>query len=190
MGQQKIIKNERTKLRESDHALIIQNVQPSDAGDYFCQVAPSQIEMTAKLIVIPNDGSALEKPSAHIYTLDGRDISDRAMTFKQGERIEIECKGRPETPDIKWFSGGSRVVTNNNVQTDGNRLIIKSASRDHNRVYTCLIEGPDGNNVGSTTITIHVQCKYPTHHHIFVITLKTYITVSFLFDAITQMSRV
>lgn len=150
--------NDRIKLSESDNTLIIDNVQPEDGGNYVCKVLPSNIEMTAKLTVT-SPGGALEKPSAHIYATDGRDISERSITFRQGEYIEISCKGRPETADIKWFSGGNRVASNDNVQIDGNRLIIKNATRDHNRSYSCLIEGGDGNNVGSTSVTINVHCK-------------------------------
>lgn len=150
--------NERIKLSESDHTLIIENVQPDDEGNYVCKVLPNTIEMTAKLIVT-SAGGALEKPSAHIYATDGRDISERSITFRQGEYIEISCIGRPETSDIKWFSGENRVASNDNVQIEGNRLIIKNATRDHNRLYSCLIEGGDGNNVGSTSVTINVHCK-------------------------------
>lgn len=151
--------NDRTSLNASDHTLIIKNVQPEDEGNYVCRVMPNKIEMTAKLIVIPVNGGALEKPSAHIYASDGRDISDRSITLRQGERVEISCKGRPETTDIKWFCGGIRVASNDNLQIDGKRLIITNATRDQNRLYSCLIEGADGNNVGSTSVTINVQCK-------------------------------
>lgn len=152
--------NERIKLSESDHTLIINNVQQEDEGNYVCRVMPNIIEMTAKLIVIPVNGGALEKPSAHIYDSDGRDISERSITLRHGDYIEISCKGRPETTDIKWFIGGNRVVSNENVQIIGKRLIINNATRDHNRLYSCLIEGADGNNVGSTSVTINVQCMW------------------------------
>lgn len=152
--------NPRIKLIEKDHTLVIENVQPEDQGNYICRVMPSSIEMIAKLIVIQQSGGAMEKPSAHIFNSDGRDISERSITFRQGERIEISCKGRPETPDVKWFSGGNRVATSSNVQIDGNRLIIENATRDHNRMYSCLIEGADGNNIGSTSVTINVECKW------------------------------
>lgn len=159
MGNTQMVKNERIKLNETDHTLIIKDVKPDDEDNYVCRVLPQGVEMIAKLQVIPLDGGALEKPSAHIYAVDGRDISDRSFTFHQGERIEISCKGRPETTNVKWFIGGNRVAPGDNVQIDGNRLIIKSANRDHNSLFSCLIEGSDGNIVGSTAVTINVHCK-------------------------------
>lgn len=159
MGKNQMIKNERIKVNDTDHTLIIKDVQPDDEDNYGCRVLPHGVEMIAKLQVIPLNGGALEKPSAHIYATDGRDISERSFTFRQGERIEILCKGRPETTNVKWFIGGNRVAPSDNVQIDGNRLIIISANRDHNRLFSCLIEGADGNNVGSTTVTINVHCK-------------------------------
>lgn len=159
VGNERGSANNRTTLIESDHTLIITNVQPEDEGNYLCKVVPEGIDMTAKLIIIPVNGGALEKPSAQIQSADGRDISERSITFRQGERIEIICKGRPETTDVKWFSGENRVAVNDNVQIDGNRLIIKKAGREHNRSYSCLIEGGDGNDVGTTSVTINVHCK-------------------------------
>lgn len=154
----KVTSNERIKLNELDHSLIITDIKPDDQANYSCRVLPNEISLVAKLIVIQDNGGAMEKASAHIYASDGRDISDRSITFRQGERIEIECKGRPKMLDIKWFVDGKRVVSDGNVQIDGNKMTIKSANRDHDRLYQCLADG--SNDVGSTGIKINIQCKH------------------------------
>lgn len=136
---------------EDIYTLRINNVQESDASQYYCTVIPNNISMQVNLEI----GS---KPTAIIYDKEGRDVSGRQMTYHQGDRIEIECRGFGHPPpQIKWFSKGERVVSgSNNVQINNGILIIDHADHQHVKLYQCLAD--NGVSVGHATFSINVQC--------------------------------
>lgn len=119
----------------------------------MCNVLPNNITMKAKLKV-------LGVLTAHINH-DGRDVSDRSITFKQGDHIAVDCKAsgmHADKVDYKWSANGVRLTSDDNIKIDGGRLIIDHATRDHVRIYQCLADnGSDG--TGHASVTINIQCE-------------------------------
>lgn len=152
----KISQNERTEYSASNHSLIIKNIQSDDASQYYCKVLPHNISMRAGLEIIPMQ-------TAYVYSFDGRDVSDRTITYHEGDRIEVFCKGSPESGRPKWFSDGNPLQNDQNTEIDGGKLIIKKAKRDNIRLYQCLVDSNSGNDVGQhvqhTSVTINIQCE-------------------------------
>lgn len=136
---------------DSNHSLRIMDIKSTDQGVYRCLVLPNQIDMNATLIVQTH-------PQARIFRPDGRDVSGKAFTVSQGDRVELECRGtgRPE-PAIKWSSEGERLVTSFGITVEGGKLTIEAADYHHSRLYQCLAD--NGVSVGHATITVTVRCE-------------------------------
>lgn len=151
-----IIANDARVSVDANYSLKINNVRESDASEYFCNILPHNISMKADLEV-PS------APTAKIFDKENRDISNRQMTYHQGQRIEIECRGYGSpTPQIKWFTKGERVHSGvNNVHVNNGHLIIDNADHDHVKVYQCLAD--NGVGVGHTSFTVNVHCAYRKH---------------------------
>lgn len=153
-GQFKLHKDDRMSIHKN-HSLCIRNVQQNDDSQYYCNILPNNISLITNLHVESS-------PSAKIFATDGRDISGRSITFRQGERVEVKCQGfgRPQ-PTIKWAANGERIFDGSlhgvHIKDDGS-LIIDRADHHHNLLYQCLAEY--GTSVGHATININVQCKY------------------------------
>lgn len=135
-----------------DRSLSIYNVKEEDKGLFNCQVLPERITMHAKLVVL----SPLQ---AHIYE-GGREVTDRSITYRENERIEVQCKasGGAKNIDFKWSADGNRLTSDGNIQIDGGKLIINKANRDAVRVYQCLADdGADG--TAHATVSINILCE-------------------------------
>lgn len=109
--------------------------------------------MKAKLVV-------LQPLQAHIYEGD-REITDRSITYRENERVEVECKASgigTKKIDFKWSADGNRLSSNDDLQINGGRLIINKAGPDHVRVYQCLAD--DGTDAAAhATVNINIQCE-------------------------------
>lgn len=142
---------------QNDHSLTINNVNANDEDVYLCNVLPNKITMKAKLVV-------LSHLQAFIVQGD-RDITGRSITYRQNDRIEVECKAsgaRANAVNFKWSAGGVRLISDESIKIDGGRLIIDKATRDHVRVYQCLADnGSDGAIHASVTINIQCKCFVP-----------------------------
>lgn len=129
------------------------NVQEKDQGDYYCNVHPANITMKAKLVV-------LTPYQAHIYEGD-REVTDRSITYRENERVEVNCKvsgNRSNKIDFKWSADGIGLTSDDNLLVDGGKLVINKANRDYIRVYQCLADaGKDG--VAHAAVTINIQCE-------------------------------
>lgn len=137
-----------------DHSLTITNVRESDEDTYLCNILPSNITMKAKLQI-------LTQLMAQIY-VSGREATDRSMTFRQGESIDVECKAAGQhatNVNYIWSSNGNRIITNDQFTVDGGRLIIKKADRDHVRIYQCLADN-GSDETGHASVTLNIQCKF------------------------------
>lgn len=159
--QNKIRMNSDDRLSvDSNNSLKIARVQSNDQSHYKCNVLPNNITMVANLQV-------QTRPTASIYSSDGRDITGRSITFHQGDQIEVECKGagRPE-PKIKWFSGGERVAQSHGLHISDGTLLIDHADHQHVRVYQCIAD--NGIAVGHASVTFNVQYspRVSAHRHI------------------------
>lgn len=76
-----------------NNSILLKNVQPEDAGNYYCEVYPEKIRLQVKLEI------------NKILTIlcDGRDVMDRTVVFRQGESHICECKSRgSDEANIKW----------------------------------------------------------------------------------------
>lgn len=141
----------RMSVDENSYSLKINNIQETDASQYYCKVLPNEISMKVNLDIE-------SKPTAIILDKEGRNLSGRQMTYHQGDRIEIECKdAKSPNSQIKWFSKGERVVSGmDNVHINNGILIIDHADHEHVKLYQCLAD--NGVAVGHATFTINVQC--------------------------------
>lgn len=139
---------------DENYSLKIKSVQESDAGPYLCKVLPDEISMKVNLEVE-------SVPTAVILDKEGRNISNRQTTYRQGDRIEIECRGYGNpTPQMKWFTEGKRVVSGvDGVHVNNGFLIIDHADHEHVKLYQCLAD--NGATVGHATYTINVLCMCP-----------------------------
>lgn len=82
----KISLDPRISVDEDTYSLTINNVQESDASQYYCKVIPNDISIKVNLEIESS-------PTAIIYDKEGRDVSGRQVTYHQGDKIEIECRG-------------------------------------------------------------------------------------------------
>lgn len=153
INTQRAVPDDRYVVSESDHSLNITNVKESDQDVYLCNVQPNNINMKAKLVVLSN-------LQAHIYE-SGREVTDRSITYRQNETIQVECKvtgARSNNVEFKWSAGGYRLVPDDNLKIDGGKLTITRANHDHVRVYQCLADsGNDGTSHAS--VTINIKCE-------------------------------
>ncbi|XP_031640232.1 lachesin isoform X2 [Contarinia nasturtii] len=150
VGNQRSTIDDRFIVSVKDHSLTITNVQESDQNVYSCQLFPNKMNMTAKLVVLSN-------LQAHIIVGE-RDVSGRSITYRQNDRIQIECKASGAKNDIvfKWSAGGNRLESNDNLKINGGILTIEKASHDDVRVYQCLADdGADG--TAHAVVTINIQ---------------------------------
>lgn len=140
---------------DGNYSLKINNVQESDASQYYCKVLPENLKLSMKVNL-----EIISSPTATILDKDGRNLSGRQVTYHQGDRIEVECKGFGNpTPQIKWFTKGERIASgSDNVHVNNGYLIIDHADHDHVKLYQCLAD--NGIAVGHATFTINVQCRF------------------------------
>lgn len=154
LSNNRVITDDRFIVSEKDHSLTINNVKDSDQDTYVCNILPNNLNMKAKLVVLSN----LE---AHIIE-SGRDVTGRSITYRQNDRIQIECKvtgARSNNIDFKWSAGGNRITSDDNLKIEGGLLTIEKANRDHVRLYQCLADnGADG--AGHATVSINIQCEF------------------------------
>ncbi|XP_055315896.1 peroxidasin homolog [Sitodiplosis mosellana] len=162
ISNNRITPDDRFVYSESDHSLTINNVNETDQDVYLCYVAPNNITMKAKLVVLSN----LE---AHIYE-SNRDVTGRSITYRQNETIQVECKvtgARTNNVDFKWSAGGVRITSDDNLKMNGGVLTINKANHDHVRVYQCLADsGNDGISHASVTINIKYIPRVSAHRSV------------------------
>lgn len=144
----------------ADHSLNIENLTETDYDTYKCSILPENIDIFTELR--PSNGAAQLKAS---ILIDGRDVNERAMTFRQGDRIELLCKSKmPRAANAityVWSSAGSRLESGEQQTVDGGRLIIESANKNHNGIYQCLADDKtDITEHASVTIKVYCKCEW------------------------------
>lgn len=150
----RVTKDDRFIIEQSDHSLTIANVQENDEDVYLCTVLPTNITMQAKLVVF----SQLQ---AHIMQ-GGRDITGRSITYRENDRIEVECKAsgaRSNNVEYIWSANGNRLKSDETMKINGGQLIIEKANREHVRVYQCLADNK-ADETGHASVTINIQCMF------------------------------
>lgn len=149
-----------------DQSLTIRNVSEHDLDTYKCNIFPESIYISYELRSSDLKATIL---------IGDRDVNDRSMTFRQGERIELLCKASGPSASNKinyiWSSDGARLASNDQFEIDGGRLVIESADKNHNRVYQCLAD--DGNNGAvHASVTINIQCAFLIYLFIQIINIE------------------
>lgn len=145
----RISQDPRYKLDNLD--LVIQNVRPEDASKYLCKLIPEKDILTINLDVT-------KAPMVKI--LDNfRDVSDNTITYKEGQRVEFECKADEGTV-ISWsFKGGRLVGSKQGVRIDNGKLMISKVEHHHAGTYQCLVV--KGNETPAhQSVYLNVECKF------------------------------
>jgi len=76
-----------------NNSILLKNVTPEDADDYYCEILPQRVRQHTALRV----GARLS------ILCDDRDITDRSQTFRQGDHHKLECRTYlPGSTIIKW----------------------------------------------------------------------------------------
>ncbi|XP_068145086.1 neural cell adhesion molecule 2 [Drosophila tropicalis] len=137
-----------------NNSILIKNVTPEDADDYYCLVLPDQIRQHTSLMV----GARLS------ILCDGLDITDRSQTFKQGDHHKLECRTYMATStNIKWSLNGHRLESSD---SENGVIMLDNIDESNVGVYQCL--GDDGSRDpphGMVTIDVHYSPKVSTHRH-------------------------
>lgn len=150
----RVSKDDRFVLN-GDQSLTITNINEDDLDKYKCNI------YTPESVFITYDVRTSDLKATIL--IGDRDVNDRSMTFKQGERIELLCKANGPSAsnaiNYIWSSDGARLTSNDQFEIDGGRLVIESANKNHNRVYQCLAD--DGNDGAvHASVTIKMQCTF------------------------------
>lgn len=135
----------------SDFSLIIPKVIGADEGDYTCKILPSELLSSAKLNVA-------QPPTVKI-TDGNRDIMDRTMTYREGEKIRLFCDahGFPR-PSIDWDTKHHRLHDLAGVIVNKGELIIESAEPQHSGIYECRAENENG-QASNGSVHVVIECK-------------------------------
>ncbi|XP_030387280.1 lachesin [Scaptodrosophila lebanonensis] len=140
-----------------NNSIKIQSVTLEDADDYYCVVLPQNVRQHTKLQVV---GARLS------IFCDGRDVTDRSQTFKQGDNHKLECRTNlPNKTDIKWSFNGQRLDISSSEAESG-VIVLENIEEDDAGVYQCL--GDDGSRDpphGMVSIEVHYSPNVWTHRH-------------------------
>lgn len=137
---------------DADFSLVIRKASMSDDGDYTCKILPSQLLSSAKLNVA-------QPPSVKI-TDGNRDIMDRTMTYREGEKIRLICdaQGFPR-PTTHWDTKHHRLHDLAGVIVNKGELMIESAEPQHSGIYECRAENQN-NQAANASVHIVIECKW------------------------------
>lgn len=144
--------NSRVQVNREQHTLTIHKVEPEDANRYSCVLMPDSLTEYIYLQVET-------PPTAEIYSADGRIATDRSLTFRPGDIVDVTCKatGYPEST-YQWSAAGNRIVTDGHYRVDGGHLRIENPNHEHVHVYQCLAD--NGVGLSHVSVSINIQCKW------------------------------
>ncbi|XP_017867729.1 PREDICTED: uncharacterized protein LOC108616806 isoform X2 [Drosophila arizonae] len=147
--------NNRVEVMKNN-SLRIAGVTREDADDYYCEVLPQGVRQHTALSV----GAKLS------ILCDGRDVTDRSQTFKQGDHHRLVCQTfLPTKTDIKWSFNGQRLHTSEKETAEG-VVVLDNVDEENAGVYQCL--GDDGSADpphGMVTVDVQYSPKVSTHRH-------------------------
>ncbi|XP_044727182.1 limbic system-associated membrane protein [Chrysoperla carnea] len=144
-GSVKVTPEPRLRLMNS-YSLEITDAQPSDAGDYTCQIGtlePREITHTLEILV---------PPQIDYMTADGK------VEVKKGSSVRLECRasGNPE-PVITWSRRNNLLPSGEKTRASPS-LTLERVDRHQAGVYQCTAT----NGIGQPAINqINVHVLYP-----------------------------
>ncbi|XP_071981860.1 hemicentin-2 isoform X2 [Engystomops pustulosus] len=124
-----------------DSSLQIQNVQPSDAGQYQCTARNSHGSTTASVWLSVQEPPRIQIESSSTHLSHGGEV-----------RIRCDVSGYPE-PQIVW-KHGENFLENDSKHTiiNGNILLIKEPSQEDSGNYSCVASNGLGTDEQSLTL--------------------------------------
>ncbi|XP_065369250.1 hemicentin-2 isoform X2 [Calliphora vicina] len=139
-----------------NNSILLKNIQPDDAGSYYCEVFPENIRLHVEL----------EVNKLLSILCDGRDVLDRTIVFRQGESHICECKTRGSSEaNIKWSLNGNRFDETLGELMHGS-IILSGIEDHHSGIYQCLDDdGSEKPKHGMFNIVVLFPPKVTTHRH-------------------------
>lgn len=137
----------------ADHSLVIKKVTVEDSGDYTCKLVPSGLLSSSHLNV---------KHAPGVRVTDGlRDITDRTLTFREGEKIRLHCEvqGYP-VPTSHWETKHHRLADLAGVIRNKGELIIESAEAHHSGIYICTAQNEEEQSAQGS-VHVVIECESP-----------------------------
>ncbi|KAH8268158.1 hypothetical protein KR026_001305 [Drosophila bipectinata] len=141
-GSVKVTPDPRVRLVNGFN-LQIRDAQPTDAGDYICQIAtmdPREITHTVEILV---------PPRIHHISTGGH------LQVKKGSSVRIECSatGNP-MPNVTW-SRKNNILPNGEEKLHSHVLSIENVDRHKGGVYICTANNRVG-QPASSQVVLHV----------------------------------
>lgn len=150
VGSSMILKDSRFKTSfdpaKSSYTLSIKDIQETDNGYYRCQIS---VSITQK--VMAEVELQLRQPPI-IF-----DNSTRSLIVTETQSVTLECYagGHPQ-PTISWRRDHNAVLPTGGSIYRGNKLPIKSVSKDHRGTYYCVADNGVGRGA-RRNIAVEVQ---------------------------------
>uniref|UniRef100_T1IAC2 Interference hedgehog n=1 Tax=Rhodnius prolixus TaxID=13249 RepID=T1IAC2_RHOPR len=124
-------------------ALRLTDIQPSDQGQYVCELSNGVPPKVAHLVTI-------EVQVAPVVTKGPQNA-----VFEENNDTELNCEaiGYP-APNITWLLNGESVDNDSHITPLGGRLIIKRIQKKHAGIYQCFATNAVGTTYGSAMIQV------------------------------------
>ncbi|XP_014257268.1 interference hedgehog-like isoform X2 [Cimex lectularius] len=136
-----VLPNDRIDL--SYGALTLTNVQPSDQGQYVCElsngVPPMQAHLVSLQVQVP---PVVTKGPANAVIEEDSDTE-----------LVCEVTGAP-SPNITWLLNGESVNNDSHIIPISGKLMIKKIQKRHAGIYQCFASNPVGTTYGSAMIQV------------------------------------
>lgn len=128
---------------KSPTGLVLENVQPSDRGEYDC-VWTNRAGRVKSVIIL----TVVEPPSM----LQPPQLS----TFPEGGELELSCNatGFP-APIIEWLINGETLVPSKNLEIKGSSLYISVVEKKHAGIVQCVASNEYGSHSGYNYLRVN-----------------------------------
>ncbi|XP_043264473.1 interference hedgehog-like isoform X2 [Colletes gigas] len=123
--------------------LTINNVQPSDRGEYDCMWTNNGVHIKSVIIL-----KVMEAPKVI--------KSPKASTFSEGGELELSCTvtGEPE-PRVEWLINGESLVPSDSLEIKGFKLFISEVEKRHAGVVQCVASNEYGFDSGYNLLKVN-----------------------------------
>ncbi|CAB0010162.1 unnamed protein product [Nesidiocoris tenuis] len=132
---------ERAELRPG--ALRLTNVQPSDNGQYVCELSNGIPPMVAHLVIL----------EVQVPPNVTKGPSNSVVGELMDTEISCEATGSP-TPNITWLLNGARLDDDPHMKAIGGKLFVKRIQKRHAGIYQCFASNPVGVTYGAAIIQV------------------------------------